>query len=462
MSFIKRINVFKLQVILTLVIISVTWVNFNQVLWKHLDVVKHDVVNYYSYLPAFFYEKDLSLSFLNDTVNQKIEKQFYAPNYTPEGKPVIKMSMGMSVSYLPFFALAHVYAKYFNYPVNGFSEPYQFALQFSSLFYYLLGLWFLWKVLRIYFSKETSTLTLFLISFATNVFFYLTIIAAMSHIVGFAFISMFIYFTIKWHNLFQWKHLLLIGFIGGCLTLVRPINFLVFLFFALYGIQNPADFFKRIHLFLEKKWMILVMCVLAFLIVLPQLLYWHYVSGHYFFNSYVGEHFFFNKPHFVEALVGFRKGWLIYTPIMLFSLVGFFVVHQYLKTLSFALMVFVGIYVYVAFSWWCWWYGGSFSQRVMIDIYPFLAIPFAAFITHLSVQQKRVKQVVGSLFVFFTLLNLFQTMQAKYNIIHYDSMTVENYFRVFGTITTKPDANKYLKIPDYESAKLGKEERITK
>ncbi len=459
MSFIKRINIFKLQVILTLVIISVTWVNFNQALWKQLHVIQHDVVNYYSYLPAFFYEKDLSLSFLGDTVNQKVEQQFYAPNYTPEGKPVIKMSMGMSVSYLPFFALAHVYAKNFGYPVNGFSQPYQCALQFSSLFYYLLGLWFLWKVLRIYFNEEVSTLTLFFISFATNVFFYLTIIAAISHLVGFAFIAMFIYFTIKWYDTFQWRYMVWIGLIGGFLTLVRPINFLVFLFFALYGIQTRADFFKRIRLFLEKKGMMLMMAILAFLVVLPQLLYWHYVSGHYFFNSYVGEHFFFNKPHLIEALVGFRKGWLIYTPIMFFSILGFFVVRQYLKTISLALIVFVGVYVYVAFSWWCWWYGGSFSQRVMIDIYPFLAIPFAAFITQLSAQQKKVKQVIWALFVVFTMLNLFQTMQAKYNIIHYDSMTIENYFRVFGTIKTKPDCDKYLKTPDYERAKLGEEEK---
>ncbi len=345
MSFIKRISIFKLQVILTLVIISATWVNFNQALWRQLHVIQHDVVNYYSYLPAFFYEKDLSLSFLGDMVNQKVEQQFYAPNYTPEGKPVIKMSMGMSVSYLPFFGMAHVYAKHFGYPVNGFSQPYQCALQFSSLFYYLIGLWFLWKVLRIYFNEEVSTLTLFFISFATNVFFYLTIIAAISHLVGFAFIAMFIYFTIKWYDAFQWRYIVFIGLIGGFLTLVRPINFLVFLFFALYGIQTRADLLKRIHLFLEKKGMMLMMAILAFLVVLPQLLYWHYVSGHYFFNSYVGEHFFFNKPHLIEALVGFRKGWLIYTPIMFFSILGFFVVRQNLKTISLALIVFVGVYV---------------------------------------------------------------------------------------------------------------------
>ncbi len=95
----------------------------------------------------------------------------------------------------------------------------------------------------------------------------------------------------------------------------------------------------------------------------------------------------------------------------------------------------------------------------MIDIYPFLAIPFGAFITQLSAQQKKVKQVIWALFIVFTMLNLFQTMQAKYNIIHYDSMTMENYIRVFGTIKTKPDCDKYLKAPDYEAAKLGKEEK---
>src|SRR4051794_30211422 len=100
--------------IVILCIAAVMAVNFNQERWKLKDVIAQDITNYYAYLPAFFYEKDLSLAFLSDTINAATERRYYAPNRTPEGKPVIKMSMGMAISYLPFFALAHCFAQLFD------------------------------------------------------------------------------------------------------------------------------------------------------------------------------------------------------------------------------------------------------------------------------------------------------------------------------------------------------------
>lgn len=447
-----------LPLILALVIISVTWVSFNQNLWRQQAVIQHDTGQYYTYLPAFFYEKDIRLTFLKDTINQAQEWRYYAVNYTPEKNPVIKMSMGMAWSYLPLFAMAHVYAKAGGYAVDGFSPPYHFAIQFSSMLYYLLGLLFLWKLLRLRFDERTSAITLFLISFATNVFFYLTIITGMSHIVGFAFISMFIYYTVKWYETKAMRYILAIGLIGGYLTLVRPINFLVFLFFALYGLAAFKDLGERVRLFWKHKFALITMGVLAFLVVLPQLLYWRYITGHYFFNSYVGEHFFFTNPHIFKALFGFRKGWFIYTPIMIFAVIGFFNLRKHWSDLNASLILFLLVYVYIAFSWWCWWYGGSFSQRVMIDLYPFFAIPFAAFIADLNEQRKMVRRVSVTFLVVFTCLNLFQTMQAKYNIIHYDSMTMEAYIKAFGKTKKARDREKYLKHPDYEAIKAGSEE----
>jgi hypothetical protein len=455
----KPIPFFSYPVISSLVIISVIWVSFNQALWKKTAVIQHDTNNYYSYLPAYFYENDLSLSFLDDTINKQLEGRYYWPNRTTDGKPIIKMSMGMAISYLPFFAMAHVYANISGDEVNGFSPPYHFAIHFSSLFYYMIGLLFLWKILRLHFNERISFLALFCISFATNVFYYLTIQSGLSHIVGFAFIAMFVYYTIQWHQNFKWKYILALGLIGGFLTLVRPINFLIFILFAVYGILTWTDFKNKCLLFWKHKEQFFLLCFSAFVMVLPQLLYWKHVTGHYFFNSYIKERFYFDSPHVLNALFGFRKGWLIYTPIMVFSVIGFFKLKGAWKQHRFSFAFFMLIYIYVTFSWWCWWYGGSFSQRPMIDVYPILAIPLATFLSGISTQKRGLKRITISCIVFFTALNLFQTMQAKYNIIHYDSMTFKNYIRIFGSTSRKPDRQKYLDIPDYEYALEGKEER---
>ncbi len=94
----------------------------------------------------------------------------------------------------------------------------------------------------------------------------------------------------------------------------------------------------------------------------------------------------------------------------------------------------------------------------MIDLYPILALPFAAFLSWVTTRATKFKRLIWIFIGCCVALNLFQTMQAKYNIIHYDSMTMESYFRVFGTTSKKPDREKYLKHPDYQKALKGMEE----
>ncbi|MBL7931235.1 MAG: glycosyltransferase family 39 protein [Bacteroidia bacterium] len=455
LSLLGKINI-KWTIAVT--IVAVTWVNLNLERWKSRDVIIQDVVHYNSYLPAFFYEHDLTLSFLSDTINKHIESKLYAPKFTPDNKPVIKMSMGMSVTYLPFFTLAHIYSKLFNYPADGFSEPYHIAILFSSLFYYVIGLIFLWKILRMHFSERLSCLSLFCLTFGTNVLYYLTVTAGMTHIVDFTLIAAFTFYTIKWQENPSLKYAFFIGLIGGLLTLIRPINILIFIFFLLFGVNSGKDFRVKIKLYFSKKFHLATIVIIVTVVFSPQMLYWKYITGRFFFNSYVGEHFYFDNPHIAEALFGFRKGWLVYTPIMIFSLTGFFFLRENLKRFLIPLVVFSLVYLYVAFSWWCWWYGGSFGQRALIDIYPLLAITFTALLAKIQEQKVAMRKLAYFLITSLILLNLFQTVQARYNIIHYDSMTPQNYFRVFFTITEKPDHEKYLKHPDYEKALRGEDE----
>ena len=53
------------------------------------------------------------------------------------------------------------------------------------------------------------------------------------------------------------------------------------------------------------------------------------------------------------------------------------------------------------------------------------------------------------------LLNLFQTAQYKYNIIHYDSMTFKSYLDVFGTLDSKAINQSLLRHPNHERATQG-------
>lgn len=432
-------------------------VNFNLVRWQKHGVIGYDIASYYSYLSALFVEKDLSLSFLDDELNSDVEQRYYKPNRTASGNYVIKTSMGMAIGYLPFFLLAHFFALVFNYDTNGFSEPYHFAVLFSSTVYIGIGLFCLRRVLKKFFSERAVSLSLLTTGLGTNVFHYLTDGGGNAHTFLFFLCALFIRYTIRWHEELLLKDAIRTGITGGMMVLARPVDGLIFIFFLLYGVRSFGTLKEKLRLLASKPFYVLAACLICFATLVPQLLYWRYFSGSYVFNSYVGEQFFFNNPHILEGLFGFRKGWLVYTPAMLFALAGFFFLKRKSSSILSATVIFLLVYVFVIFSWWCWWYGGSFGARAMIDVYPLLAFPMAAFYSFAEGRGKVTRYVVYGLTVFFILLNFFQSIQAHYNIIHYDSMTRQSYFRHFFDTSKRADREEYLDHPDYEKALKGED-----
>ncbi len=434
--------------VIVVLIISCIWVNGNVAKWNKKSVIDWDVTSYYSYLPAYFIKKDITLKFFDEDPNFYIANKQFNPLKTPNGNYVIKTSMGMSVMYLPFFTVAHIFAKVFNYEADGFSEPYQFMIQFSGLVYLVIGLFFLRRLLLLYYSEKVTAFTLLCVLFGSNLFYYASVHGAMSHVHTFCLASIFMWYGIKWLLKPNLKTSIIVGLTMGLIVLIRPVNILFVLFLVFLGVTSFHGIKQRMLLFLRLKHFVILMKVLAVLVFLPQLLYWKYITGHYFFNSYIGEQFYFGHPHLLDGLFGFRKGWLLYSPIMIFSLVGMVMLFKTRKEFSYPVAILFLIYTYVVLSWWCWWYGGSYGMRAMIDIYPFLIICFAVFVNKM-IKNKAVMSVLGIL----VLINCFQMYQYRRGVIHFDSMTKDAYIDAIGRIETSPNLKELISPPDYNKAR---------
>ena len=87
-------------------------------------------------------------------------------------------------------------------------------------------------------------------------------------------------------------------------------------------------------------------------------------------------------------------------------------------------MVTLGIAIYVVFSWWTWWYGGSFGSRPMIDYYGLMAFPMAALIQKLAETKWWIRIVTTTVFVFFIYLNQFQMSQYRTSLLHWDTIRI--------------------------------------
>jgi hypothetical protein len=162
----------------------------------------------------------------------------------------------------------------------------------------------------------------------------------------------------------------------------------------------------------------------------PQLIYWKWATGHWVHYSYGNEGFDFMNPMLSKGLFGFKNGWLVYTPIMAFSLIGFFTGFRK-NPLFLALLILLPLHIYIIYSWWNWQYINGIGSRPMVDIYGLLAFPMAAFFAWIG----RSKLGIGLLaiaIIFFTWLNLFQTYQYHKIIIFPEDGNWAFYKSTFG------------------------------
>ena len=438
---------------LILTTIIALYIVINASYWDEKNrVISSDVICYYDYLPAAFIFNDITLSFVNDLKN---EDYLFWFGTTPEGGRYIKTSMGMAILYSPFFFLGHISAYLFDYDTGGFSKPYKMALVLSCIAYLWLGLFFLRKVLIRHFSEIITAMVIILIAFGTNYLNYSTFDAPMSHTYSFALMAMFVYLTPKWFDSPSVKNSILLGLLSGIISLVRPTNAVIALIFIFYGIGSKEELITRIKLFGTKWVQILLILLFAFIVWIPQLLYWKTVTGSYLFFSYGEERFFFNNPQIFRGLFSYQNGWLVYAPVMIFALIGIAFLYRYLKPFFIPVFIFTIINIYVILSWWCWWYPG-FGNRAMIESYAVLALPLASYLKWTFQQRKYlVKSVLLFLLAFAFLQGLIHSIQYHHGAIHYNSMTKASYWEMFWKVRT---TNKYwesLREPDYLMAMKG-------
>ncbi|WP_116105480.1 hypothetical protein [Lewinella sp. IMCC34191] len=381
--------------------------------------ISYDVSGYYLYLPALFIYDDLrEVAFLPDIIEQ------YHPTYSPyqtfaheSGAMVMKYSAGQAVLYSPFFALAHLYALQTDaYPADGFSRPYQVAISVGSLLVAGLGLFVLTIVLGRYFKAGTVAITLLLIVFGTNYLNYAAIDGAMTHSHVFTLYALLIWVT---DNLYRrgeqakTPHFLAIGLLVGLMALTRPTEILAALIPLLWKMPPTVDGLIDRYRYLTSRPLQLLLAVIACLMVGSiQLIYWRYVSGEWIVYSYEDQGFDWLHPHLIDGLFSYRAGWLTYTPMMWFAVLGFGALFVYRRPVFTAVSVHTLFFVYVAFAWSVWWYGGSLGQRTMVQTYAVLSFPLAATVMWIGRRQLWLRVIFGLVCLLFVAHNLWFTHQA--------------------------------------------------
>ncbi|HPH21334.1 MAG TPA: hypothetical protein PLE32_21240, partial [Haliscomenobacter sp.] len=321
-----------------------------------------------------------------------------------------------------------------------------FMIGFGSLLVAFLGLFILRRVLLKFFSDQTTAFTLILLVFGTNYLEYASITGAMSHNYLFTLYCILLSLTICFYEKPSALKAIGIGLVIGFAALVRPTEIICALIPLLWGLQTPlkASLSEKLFFF-KKNALLLSLAVLTCgMVGSLQLIYWKAVAGDWIVYSYQDQGFSWLRPHLFNGLLSYRSGWLLYTPMMIFALLGFKHLSKHWNALYLSLLIYTALFIYITFAWDIWWYGGSLGQRAMVQAYPVLAFPLAAFVDS-ALKTKIWKYIFGFIALLFIYLNLWWTHQAHWGgLFMVEQMNRAYFWDVLGRF----------KEPDGESLKL--------
>lgn len=343
-----------------------------------LPEIRSDKAHYYVYLPAtFIYGWDVK-KFPPD-IEQKCQGFLLDKK---NNKVIIKTTCGVAILWAPFFLATHFIAVQWNLQPDGFSDFYERMTVIPGVFYLVLGLFFLCKFLRYYFSRKISYITVLLVLAGTNLYFYGIDDGLMSHVNSFFLFSLFLFLLKKFLDGEKKSYRLFLGLsiVLSLAILIRPTNILLFTWMIFLDIRSWKEIGNRLILFL-KPWYIFIFILTAFLVFLPQFLYWKYLSGHFVWNSYPGESFSnWSNPQLIRVWFSTLNGFFLYTPLVLFFIAG--IILMIVKKVPNGIFIGLSFLItsYVFASWWSWFFGGSFGYRPLVEYYALFSFPFAYFI----------------------------------------------------------------------------------
>ncbi|MBI1306056.1 MAG: hypothetical protein GC181_05520 [Bacteroidetes bacterium] len=414
--------------------ILVIW-SASNIMWSghhYQGIIKADGKGYYAHLPAIFIYQNLNFPQFDSIENGKYFNENYKYDYrkTYDGHIINKYFAGTSLPVLPFFLGGHLITKISGGDADGYSKWYQIMVSVAGIFYLLLSLIVFVRFLKLFeIPPNIIALSLPVMVFGTNWYYYVVVEPAMSHVYSVFFISLFLYQIARWarRGVFNPVNS---GVLVGLILFIRPVNGLILLATPIF-FDDFTHFRNEFLALIRKDRRIILAVLFAFLIPALQLVIYKIQCGHFMVYSYEEEGFNFLHPHFFDILFSYKKGLFLYTPLMLISLFGLVPMLTHNRWWSLSLFSFFIILTWVLSSWWNWYYGGSFSSRAYLEYMLIFAWPMAELLKKISGQKRLIKWLFGVAIVLLLLLCQFQTFQYRHMVIHWDSMTQESYWNVF-------------------------------
>ena len=390
-------------ILITLFFLAVVFLAFNRHskhdAYSYRSEIFADRAGYYVYLPALFIYGFKAENFPQE-VDNKTGNGFKLDHES--NKVITKYPYGVALLQLPFFLLAHLLSLLMNYNASGFTFLYQKSVDVAAVFYLTLGLLALFSIIKRQFSFKVSFITVATVFLGTNLFYYATLDTGMSHVYSFAMFSVYLLFLSDRRKLHgqQVKQGVLLGLVAAVIIMLRPINllFIVFSFFLFPSVYKDKIREGDVRFFVS-------FFLAGFTVILPQILYWHYLSGSFIYYSYGNETFsHLADPQFIALFLAPNNGHILYNPVFLVFVTGILIMINDKQKNGLVIGLLLLTLSYLVSSWWMYYFGCGFANRNFTEYYALLAFPLAYLLN--KPKKKAVQAVLYILLLIFSIYNI--------------------------------------------------------
>jgi hypothetical protein len=332
-----------------------------------------DGIGYYAPLRSLVFDGNLDVSneyqYFAVSVSRlsgEVRWPFPIPQYS-------KYTIGMAVVLSPFFFAGHIFTlllQRLGVPIaaNGLSWPYEFFYGTGSAVLGICGMYLSYRAAKTRFGSFSAVVATVGVWFASSIFYYLAIVPSMSHAVSQFLVSAFLYLTLTRDWLAEKRTGLLMGFILGLATLVRPqdVFFIVVpLCLALLKWKGDSKVVLK-----DLAALCRIGCIVALIAMFQVLVYkiqFEELSRiPYLIEGATDQRvtsFDWAHPQVASVLFSGFHGLFSWHPILLVSILGaVWSIRTHRQFIALLLAFF--LQVYLISSWYNWWQGASFGGRM--------------------------------------------------------------------------------------------------
>jgi hypothetical protein len=363
--------------------------------------IRGDGVGYYAFARAPLIEHSFDFTHDYQSANPRYLSERLDLNGQPKeifrtrtGHLDNHFAIGPAILWSPFLLLAHSFvlaARCFGVRIaaDGFSAPYRYLTAFATALYGFLALLLSFRIAKKYVEAKWAFLAAVTTWGATSLPVYMYFNPFWSHAHSAFAVALFVYYWEKTRSDRSFIQWIILAVVAGLMLNVYYPNIVLLLVLIVEDAYKCREHLKAgIKDFTPAKKLIVYQfsfVIVAFLSLSPTFASKYVIYGDIFETGYVPlKSWLWTSPQFSNVLFSSNHGLFLWTPIVIFSLVGLLLFAVDLHEIGVALLS-VTIAFYLLICFYPDWTGiSSFGNRFFISLTPLFVIGLANLFQRMS------------------------------------------------------------------------------